>query len=93
MKAARAGLVSAPFTAFAPLAAAALTGHGAPWLALPIGSMVAFVGGTCAERREASTIRRGVIVSDPQPAADGAVYGIAPRDEVTVECRWSDEVA
>ncbi len=86
----RAGMASAPVTAFAPLAGAALTGHGTPWLVLPVGSMAAFVGGTCAKRRAAATTSRGVVVSDPPPTADGTVYGIAPRDEITVEYRWSD---
>lgn len=87
---ARTGLVSAPVTAFAPAVGAALTGYGTPWLLLPVGSVVAFVGGTCAEKRTASTRRRGVIVSDPQPAADGVVYATAPRDQITVEFTWSD---
>jgi hypothetical protein len=88
--AARAGLASMPVTAFAPLAGAALTGYGTPWLLLPVGSVVAFVGGACAEKRAASTRRRGVVVSDPPPAEDGIVYATAPRDEITVEYRWSD---
>lgn len=87
---ARAGLASLPVTAFAPLAGAALTGYGTPWLLLPVGSMVALVGGGCAHRRTASTRRRGVVVSDPPPDEDGVVYGVAPRDEITVEYRWSD---
>jgi hypothetical protein len=86
----RVGLASAPVTAFAPLAGAALTGSGSPWLVLPVGSVAAFVGGIRAEKREAATRRRGVVVSDPPPTADGTVYGIAPRDEITVEYRWSD---
>jgi phosphate/sulfate permease len=90
---ARAGLGSLPVTAFAPLVGAATTGHGAPWVILPVGSMVAFVGGTCGERRAAASIRRGVVVSDPPPAEDGIVYAVAPRDEITVEYRWSDEAA
>lgn len=87
---ARAGLASAPVTAFAPLAGAALTGTGTPWLVLPVGSMVALVGGGCAHRRAALMRRRGVIVSDPPPAENGTVYATAPRDEITVEYRWSD---
>ncbi|MEY9909747.1 hypothetical protein ABIA35_005990 [Catenulispora sp. MAP12-49] len=90
---ARAGLASAPMTAFAPLAGAALTGHGVPWLLLPVGSMVAFVGGTCAERRTASARRRGFIVADPAPDADGVVCATAPRDLVGVEFTWVDEAA
>lgn len=85
-----AGLASAPVTAFAPLAGAALTGHGTPWLVLPIGSAAAVVAGTRAEKREASTRRRGVVVSDPPPAEDGVMYAVAPRDEITVEYSWSD---
>lgn len=90
---ARAALASLPVTAFAPLAGAALTGHGTPWLVLPVGSIVAFAVGTRAEKRAASTRRRGVVVSDPPPAPDGTVYATAPRDEITVEYRWSDEAA
>lgn len=87
---ARAGLASVPVTAFMPLAGAILTGSGTPWLVLPLGSVAAFVGGTRAEKRTASTRRRGVVVSDPAPDADGVVYAVAPRDEVTVEYRWHD---
>lgn len=89
---ARAGLASAPVTAFAPVAGAALTGHGSPWLVLPAASVVAAVVGTRGERRIAST-RRGLIVSDPPPAADGIVPGVAPRDAIVVEFTWSDEAA
>lgn len=85
----RAGIASAPVTAFAPLAGAALTGHGTPWLVLPVGSVAALVAGARAEKREAST-RRGVVVSDPPPAEDGTVYAVAPRDEITVAYSWSD---
>lgn len=88
-----AGWTSAPVTAFAPAAGAALTGYGVPWLLLPLGSVAAVVAGTRADRREASTRRRGVVVSDPPPAEDGTVYGVAPRDEITVEYAWSDEAA
>jgi hypothetical protein len=90
---ARAGIASAPVTAFAPLAGAALTGSGTPWLVLPVGSMVAAVVGARAEHRAASTRRRGVIVADPAPDADGIVCATAPRDQVTVEFAWSDEAA
>lgn len=86
----RAGLASAPVTAFAPAVGAALTGYGTPWLLLPVGSMVAVIGGTCAEKRAALTRRRGVVVSDPPPAEDGTVYAVAPRDEITVDYAWSD---
>ncbi len=85
---ARAGLASMPVTAFAPLAGAALTGFGTPWMALPLGSVAAVVGGGCAHRRAASTRRRGVIVADPAPDADGIVTATAPRDLITVEYRW-----
>ena len=87
---ARAGLASMPVTAFAPLAGAALTGHGTPWLVLPVGSVVAVIGGTCAEKRAMRGVRRGVVVSDPPPAEDGVVYAVAPRDEITVDYSWSD---
>lgn len=87
---ARAGLVSMPVTAFAPLAGAALAGTGTPFLVLPVGSVVAVVVGTCAEKREAAARRRGVVVSDPPPSEDGTVYAVAPRDEITIEYRWSD---
>lgn len=87
---ARAGLASAPLTAFTPLAGAALTGHGTPWLLLPVGSAVAFVGGTCADKRAASTRRRGVIVADPTPDENGVVYATAPRDLITVAYEWHD---
>jgi hypothetical protein len=90
---ARAGLVSAPVTAFAPLAGAALTGSGSPWLALPVGSVVAFAAGTRAARRAAQVRRRGVVVADPAPDADGTVYATAPRDLITVAYRWHDEAA
>lgn len=90
---ARAALASSPLTAFAPLAGAALTGSGTPWLLLPTASVVAFVGGTRAEKRAASTRHRGVIVSDPAPDANGTVYAVAPRDLVVVEYAWSDEAA
>lgn len=90
---ARAGLASAPMTAFAPLAGAALTGHGVPWLLLPVGSMVAFIGGTCAEKRAATTRRRGFVVADPAPDADGIVCATAPRDLITVDYAWSDGAA
>lgn len=89
---ARVGLASMPVTAFAPLVGAALTGHGAPWVILPVGSMVAFVGGTCAERRAAASVRRGVVVSDPNLNELRETL-TAPRDEITVEYRWSDEAA
>ena len=87
---ARAGLASLPVTAFAPLAGAALTGYGTPWLMLPVGSVAAIVTGVRAERREASTRRRGVVVSDPPPDADGTVYAVPPRDEIAVEYSWAD---
>jgi hypothetical protein len=90
---ARAGLASLPVTAFAPLAGAALTGYGTPWLLLPVGSAVAFAGGTCAEKRAAAGRRRGVVVSDPTPDVDGIVCATAPRDLVVVEFAWSDEAA
>lgn len=90
---ARAGLASLPVTAFAPLAGAVLTGYGTPWLVLPVGSMVALVGGGCAHRRGAATRRRGVVVSDPPPDEDGVVYAVAPRDQITVEFTWSDKAA
>jgi hypothetical protein len=85
---ARAGLASMPVTAFAPLAGTALTGHGTPWLLLPLGSVAAIVAGTRAEKRQAANIRRGVVVSGPAPDADGVVYAVAPRDEIAVEYRW-----
>lgn len=87
---ARAGLATLPATAFAPLAGAALTGSGTAWLALPVGSAVAFVAGTRAERHTASTRRRGVVVADPAPDADGIVCATAPRDLITVDYSWSD---
>lgn len=90
---ARAGLATAPVTAFAPAAGVALTGHGLPWIVLPVGSVVAAVVGTRADRRAASTRRHGLVVSDPPPAEDGIVYATAPRDEITVEYAWSDEAA
>lgn len=90
MKLTSLGLGSMPLTAFAPLVGAALTGSGTPWLVLPVGSVAAFVAGTRAERREALTRRRGVVVSEPPPAVDGTVYAVAPRDEIRVEYRWSD---
>lgn len=90
---ARAGLASTPVTAFAPLVGAALTGTGVPWMVLPVGSVAAVVAGTRAEKRAASTRHRGVIVSDPPPAEDGTVYAVAPRDEIRIEYRWSDEAA
>lgn len=83
-----AGLASAPVTAFAPLAGAALTGHGTPWLVLPVGSVAAVVAGTRADRRAAST-RRGVIIADPD--LNGLRETLtAPRDEITVDYSWSD---
>lgn len=85
---ARTGLASLPVTAFAPVAGVALTGHGAAWAALPVGSVVAAVVGTCAGRRAASTRRRGVVVSDPPPAAEPDLNVL--RDVITVEYRWSD---
>lgn len=90
MKLTTLGLASAPVTAFAPLAGAVLTGYGTPWLLLPLGSAVAFIGGTCAEKRAASTRRRGVVVSAPSPDVDGVMYAVAPRDEITVDYSWSD---
>ena len=90
---ARAGLATAPATAFAPAVGAALTGHGTPWLALPVGSVVAAVVGTRAERRAASTRRRGVVIADPAPDADGIVCATAPRDVITVPYHWHDEAA
>ncbi len=90
---ARAGVATAPVTAFAPVAGTALTGYGTPWLALPVGSLVAAVVGIRAERSAAASRRRGLVVSDPPPAEDGIVYATAPRDEITVEYAWSDEAA
>jgi len=84
----RAGLASLPVTAFAPAAGAALTGHGSPWLALPVGSVVAAVAGTRAQHRAASTRRRGVVVSDPPPAPEPDLNVL--RDVITVEYRWTD---
>ncbi len=89
----RAGLASAPLTAFAPAAGAALTGSGALWLALPLGSVAAVVAGNRSERRAAQALRRGVIVADPAPDANGVMCATAPRDLVTVEYVWSDEAA
>jgi hypothetical protein len=89
---ARAGLASLPVTAFAPLAGAAMTGYGTPWMVLPIGSVVALVGGGCAHRRDAAIRRRGVIVADPD-LNDLRETLTAPRDEITVEFTWSDEAA
>lgn len=86
----RAGLVSAPVTAFAPAAGTALTGHGALWLALPLGSVAAAVAGTRADRRAASTRRRGVVVDDPDLNELRETL-TAPRDLITVEFAWSDE--
>ena len=88
---ARAGLASLPVTAFAPLAGAALTGYGTPWLVLPVGSMVALVGGGCAHRRAAATRRLGVIVADPD--LNELREATAPRDPITVPYHWSDEAA
>lgn len=96
---ARAGLASLPVTAFAPLAGAALTGYGTPWMVLPIGSVVALVGGGCAHRRAAAIHRRGVIVADPNLIdlrtifAEPREAATAPRDEITIEFTWSDEAA
>jgi len=90
---ARAGLATAPVTVFAPAAGTALTGHGAPWIVAPVGSVVAAVVGIRAERRAASTRRRGVVVADPAPDADGIVCATAPRDLVGVDYAWSDEAA
>ena len=88
---ARAGLASLPVTAFAPLAGAALTGYGTPWLLLPVGSAVAFVGGTCAEKRTAAGRRRGVVVADPDlNELRETATATAPRDLITVDYRWSD---
>lgn len=87
---ARAGLATLPATAFAPLAGAALTGTGVPWLLAPVGSAVAFVAGTCAERRAASARRRGVVVADPAPDENGVMRATAPRDLITVDYAWSD---
>jgi hypothetical protein len=85
----RAGVASLPVIAFAPLAGAALTGHGTPWLVLPVGSIAAMVGGARAEKREGSTRRRGVVVdSVPPPAFEPDLNRL--RDVVTVEYRWSD---
>lgn len=84
----RAGLASLPVTAVAPLAGAAMTGYGTPWLLLPVGSVAAFVGGTCSEKRAASTRRRGVVVSDPPPAPEPDLNVL--RDVITVEYRWTD---
>jgi len=88
---ARTGLASLPLTAFAPVAGVALTGRGAAWMALPVGSVVAAVVGTCAARRDASTRRRGVIVDDPD--LNELREMTAPRDVITVPYRWSDEAA
>lgn len=87
---ARAGIASAPVTAFAPVAGTALTGHGAPWLLLPLGSVAAAVAGTRAERRAASTRRRGVVVADPDLNELRETL-TAPRDLITVEYAWSNE--
>lgn len=89
---ARAGLATAPVTAFAPVAGTALTGHGAPWLLLPLGSVAAAVAGTRAERRAARDRRLGVIVPDPD--LNGLRETLtAPRNEITVDYAWSDEAA
>jgi len=89
---ARTGLASLPLTAFAPVAGVALTGHGAAWMALPVGSVVAAVVGTCAARRDASTRRHGVVVAEPD--LNGLRETLAaPRDLITVEFAWSDEAA
>jgi hypothetical protein len=89
---ARAGLASLPLTAFAPVAGVALTGHGMPWVVAPVGSVVAAVVGIRAERRAASTRRRGLIVADPD--LNGLRETLAaPRDLITVDYRWSDEAA
>lgn len=85
----RAGFASMPATAFAPAIGSVLTGYGSPWLVLPIGSVVAIVGGTCAEKREAAARRVGVVVSDPDLDELRETL-TAPRDEITVEYRWSD---
>lgn len=87
---ARAGLASLPATAFAPLAGTAWTGYGTPWMVLPIGSVVALVGGGCAHRRAAAIRRRGVIVSEPSLNALRDACATAPRDEITVDYSWSD---
>jgi hypothetical protein len=89
---ARAGLASLPMTAFAPLAGANLTGYGTPWMVLPIGSVVALVGGGCAHRRAASTTRRGVVVEDPDLNELRETL-TAPRDHITVDYAWHDEAA
>jgi len=89
---ARAGLATAPVTAFAPAAGTALTGYGSPWLALPVGSVVAAVVGIRAERRAASTRRRGVVVAEPD--LNGLRETLAaPRDLITVAYHWHDEAA
>jgi hypothetical protein len=89
---ARAGLASLPVTAFAPLAGAALTGYGTPWLVLPVGSVVALVGGGCAHRRAAAIHRLGVVVAEPD--LNGLRETLtAPRDLITVPYHWSDEAA
>ena len=89
---ARAGLATAPVTVFAPAAGTALTGHGSPWIVAPVGSVVAAVVGIRAERRTASTRRRGVIVADPDLNELRQALA-APRDVITVPYRWSDEAA
>lgn len=89
---ARAGLASLPLTAFAPVAGVVLTGHGTAWMALPVGSVVAAVVGTCTERRAASTRRRGFVVAEPD--LNGLRETLAaPRDLITVEFAWTDEAA
>jgi len=88
---ARAGLASMPVTVFAPAAGTALTGHGATWLLLPLGSVAAAVAGTRADRRAAST-RRGVVVPDPDLNELRETL-TAPRDLITVDYSWSDEAA
>lgn len=88
---ARAGLASLPITAFAPAVGTIWTGYGAPWMVLPVGSMVALVGGGCAHRRAAST-RRGVVVTDPDLNKLRETV-TPPRDLITVEFAWSDEAA
>lgn len=86
---ARAGLASAPLTAFAPAAGAVLTGSGLPWLLLPVGSMVALVGGGCAHRRAASARHRGVVVAEPDLNGLRETLTV-PRDLITVDYQWSD---
>ena len=88
---ARAGLVSLPVTALAPVVGCALTGYGSPWLALPAGSLAAAIGGTRTSDRTTPDTRRGVVV-DPATTGDTSicVTDPAPQDAITVEFAWSD---